>query len=92
MFDLLSYSDYFTESLKRSFTIDNFYDDEFADGSPGNFRYGTAALAITGCIFFMSAVCYLLIASIRTCIKGVGPKQNNEVSAEQPKAEVNAPE
>ena len=91
MFDLSGYTDYLTKSLERSFTIDNFYDDEFADGIPGNFRYGTAALAITGCIFFMSAVCYLLLASIRTCIKGVAPKQNNEVSAEQPKTEVNPP-
>ena len=72
MFDISGYTDYLTQSFKHSFAYDNLEDGEYGDGSIGHFRYSSAALAITGCIFFFSAVCYVLYASIRACMKGMG--------------------
>ena len=73
MFDLSGYSEYFTKSIKHSFAFEN-----HEDGSTGNYRYSSAALAIAGCIFFFSAVFYVLYASVRACMKGMGKTNNKE--------------
>ena len=60
------------------------------DGSPGHYRYASAALAVTGCVFIFAAVCYLLAASARACMKGIGKTKNQENSVVQSTEEQNS--
>ena len=83
MFDLSGYSNYFAESIKHSFAFDNLSEGLQEDGSPGHYRYASAALALTGCVFIFSAVCYLLAASARACMKGMSKTKTQENSLAQ---------